>query len=153
MANSYTQLYIQYIFAVKGRKNLINENIRDSVEKYICGIVNKKGSKPLAIYSNPDHTHLLVGLKPETSVADLIGVVKANSSKWINEQSFLKWKFSWQAGYGAFSYGRSQLDHVIQYVLNQKEHHQKRSFREEYLDLLKKFDVDYEEAYLFDWLD
>jgi len=153
MANSYTQLYIQFVFAVKGRENLINAKIKDSVEKYICGIVRKKGSKPLAIYCNPDHTHLMVGLNPDTSISELLGIVKGSSSKWINDQSFMKCKFSWQSGYGAFSYGRSQVDGVINYILNQKDHHKKRSFKEEYLDLLKKFDVDYNESYLFDWFD
>ncbi|TVQ45478.1 MAG: IS200/IS605 family transposase [Saprospirales bacterium] len=152
MANSYTQIYIQFIFAVKKRENLIKEVNRESIEKYICGIVKQKKSKPIAVYCNPDHTHLLVGLNPDTSPADLIGAVKSSSSNWINQQSFMKGKFTWQLGYGAFSYGRSQLDVVAKYVLNQKEHHKKRSFREEYLDLLNKFDVDYNEAYLFDWI-
>ncbi len=153
MANSYTQIYIQYVFAVKGRENLIQEKNRDQIEKYMCGIVTKSGSKPLSIYCNPDHTHLLVGLDTNTSPAELVGKVKASSSKWINQQSFFRWKFSWQLGYGAFSYSKSQIDTVAKYILNQEEHHKKRSFKEEYLDLLKEFDIDYNEAYLFDWID
>ena len=153
MANTYTQIHIQFVFAVKGRKNLIKEDFRDRLQKYICGIVSERDHKPLAIYCMLDHTHLLVGVRPTQSISDLVRDVKAFSSKFINKEGFLKQKFEWQGGYGAFSYSKSHLPAVIQYVLNQAEHHKKRTFKEEYLDFLKKFEVEYDEEYLFDFLD
>lgn len=153
MANTYSQIYIQLVFAVKGRENLVKESFREELEKYICGIVNGKNQKPLAIYCMPDHTHLLVGLKPNLSVSDLVRDVKNNSSGFVNEKKILKTKFHWQEGYGAFSYSKSQLDNVIKYIANQPEHHKKKSFREEYLDFLQKFEVEYDEKYLFEWVE
>ena len=151
MANTYTQIYVQIVFAVKGRQNLITENLREKVEKYMCGIVSNKKSKPLAVYCNPDHTHILIGLHPSVSVSDMARDIKANSSKWINEQKWILGKFSWQEGFGAFTYSKSQIDNVVKYILNQQEHHRKRTFKEEYLDFLKKFNVDYNEKYLFEY--
>ncbi|MFK7799198.1 MAG: IS200/IS605 family transposase [Aureispira sp.] len=153
MANTYTQLYIQIVFAVKGRQNLIREPIRAKVEKYICGVISNNKSKPIAIYCNPDHLHVLIGLNPNTSISDITKAIKANSSKWINEQKWISGKFSWQEGFGAFSYAKSQIDAVVKYILNQPEHHRKKNFREEYLNFLHKFEVDYKEQYLFDWID
>lgn len=153
MANTYSQIYIQIVFAVKGRENLVKETFRDELEKYICGIVNGKNQKTLAIYCMPDHTHLLVGLKPNLSISDLVRDVKNNSSGFINEKRFLNTKFHWQEGYGAFSYSKSQLDDVIKYITNQPKHHEKKSFREEYLDFLQKFEVEYDDKYLFEWID
>ena len=152
MANTYTQILVQIIFAVQGRENLIQENIREQVEKYICGIVNNHKSKPLAIYCNPDHTHILIGLHPTISISDMTGIIKANSSKWINKTDLLGRKFSWQDGFGAFTYSKSQLDRVVKYILNQPEHHKRQSFREEYLELLEKFEIQYDEKYLFKWI-
>ena len=129
MANTYTQIYVQIVFAVKGRENLIHEKHREKLEKYICGIVNNKESKPLAIYCNPDHLHILIGLKSNTSVSDITRDIKANSSKWINEKKFIVGKFSWQEGYGAFTYAKSQIDAVAKYIHNQHQHHQKKSLR------------------------
>ena len=151
MANTYTQIYVQIVFAVKGRENLIHEKHRDELEKYICGIVNNKGSKPLAIYCNPDHLHILIGLKSNTSVSDITRDIKANSSKWINEKKFIVGKFSWQEGYGAFTYAKSQIDAVAKYIHNQPQHHQKKSFKEEYLAILNKAEIEFEEKYLFEW--
>lgn len=151
MANTYTQIYVQIVFAVKGRQNLITENLREKVEKYMCGIVSNKKSKPLAIYCNPDHTHILIGLHPSVSVSDMARDIKANSSKWINENKWILGKFSWQEGFGAFTYSKSQIDNVVKYILNQQERHRKRIFKEEYLDFLKKFNVDYNEKYLFEY--
>ena len=151
MANTYTQIYVQIVFAVKGRENLIHEKHREELEKYICGIVNNKESKPLAIYCNPDHLHILIGLNPNTSVSDITRDIKANSSKWINEKKFIVGKFSWQEGYGAFTYAKSQIDAVAKYIHNQTQHHQKKSFKEEYLAMLNKAEIEFEEKYLFEW--
>ena len=151
MANSYTQLYVQIIFAVKGRENLIAERYRDELEKYICGIISKGKSKALAIYCNPDHVHILIGLNPMLSVSDLVRDIKSNSSKFINKKGWFAGEFSWQEGYGAFTHSKSQLDVVYKYILGQAEHHKRRSFKEEYLGLLQKWEVEYNEMYLFEW--
>ena len=151
MANTYTQLYIQFIFAVKGRECIINEKFREELEKLMCGIVTNQNSKPLAIYANPDHTHLFVGLHPTVPPSKLMEQVKSSSSKWLNDNKFTLGKFSWQDGYGAFSYSKSQIDHVVKYVLNQPEHHKKQTFKDEYLDFLNKFEVEYDPKYLFEW--
>jgi len=151
MPNTYTQLYVQIVFAVQGRQNLISRKIKDELEKYMCGIITNNKSKPLAIYCNPDHTHILVGLHPTVSVATIVGDIKAGSSKWINDNKLIVGKFNWQDGYGAFTYSKSQIDTVIKYILNQEMHHSGRSFREEYLDMLNKLGIDYNERFLFDW--
>lgn len=151
MPNTYTQLYVQIVFAVQGRQNLISRKIKDELEKYMCGIITNNKSKPLAIYCNPDHTHILVGLHPTVSVATIAGDIKAGSSKWINDNKLIVGKFNWQDGYGAFTYSKSQIDTVIKYILNQEMHHSGRSFREEYLDMLNKLGIDYDERFLFDW--
>lgn len=153
MANTYTQIYVQIIFAVKGRQNLIVEKYREDIEKYICGIIKNNQSKPLAIYCNPDHIHVLIGIHPSHSISDMARDIKANSSKWINEQNFIRGIFQWQEGYGAFSYSKSQIDAVCKYIINQPSHHHKNSFREEYLFLLQKYEIEYDEKYLFEWLD
>jgi len=152
MANTYTQVYVQIIFAVQGRENLIKEKFRDELEKYMCGIITNNNSKPIAIYCNPDHTHVLIGLHPSISVATIAGDIKAGSSKWINQNKFVMGKFSWQDGYGAFTYSKSQIEVVAKYILNQREHHIKKSFKDEYLSFLQKFEIEYNDKYLFDWL-
>ncbi len=149
MANTYTQLYIHVVFAVQGSESLIPEQHREAIEKYICGIVTGLQSKPIAIYCNPDHTHLLIGLDPLVSIADMLRDIKSCSSKWINNNRLLQHHFEWQRGYGAFSYSRSQLDGVVKYVLNQHEHHRKKTFKEEYLSFLEAFGIDYDKRYLF----
>jgi putative transposase len=153
MPNTYTQLYIQLVFAVKERKSLIKESFRNELEKYICGIINNKQSKPLAIYCMPDHIHILVGLNPKYALSDIVIDIKTHSTRFINEKQWLNDKFNWQEGYRAFSYSRSNLDPVIQYILNQQQHHAKRSFRDEYIELLQKFNIEYNEKYLFDWIE
>ena len=153
MANTYTQIYIHYVFMVKGRDNLIKETIREELQKYITGIIKNHGHLCFAIYCMPDHTHILIGLNPIQSVSDLARDIKANSSKWINEKKFLKSKFNWQVGYGAFSYVQSQVQTVVKYINAQPVHHRKTTFREEYIDFLSKFRVDYNEEYLFEFLD
>lgn len=153
MPNTYTQIYIQIVFAVKGRENLIKSENRVELQKYITGIVENRNTKLICIYCMPDHVHILVGLKPTTHISDLVRDIKAGSSKFINDSGWVKGKFNWQEGFGAFSYGHSQLDTIINYINNQEEHHRKKSFKEEYLDFLDKFNVTYEDKYLFNWVD
>ncbi len=153
MPNTYTQIYIQIVFAVKGRENLISKNNRDELQKFMTGIITNRGQKLLAIYCMPDHTHVLVGLKPTIAVSDLARDIKAGSSKFINDQKWVRGKFNWQEGFGAFSYSKSQLYNVINYILNQEEHHHKKTFKEEYIEFLKKFEVEYDEKYLFEFFD
>lgn len=152
MANTYTQIYIHIVFSVKGRQNLIRKEWKEELFKYICGIVNGKKQKVYAIGGMSDHIHILVSIKPDIALSDLVKDIKANSSKWINEKSYLKGKFEWQEGFGAFSYSQSQLDAVIAYINNQEQHHQKKTFKEEYIEMLQKFKIQYDEKYLFDWI-
>lgn len=152
MPNTYTQIYIQIVFAVKGRQNLIAKKNREELHKYITGIIQNRDHKLLSIFCMPDHTHLLIGLKPSQSISDLVRDVKAGSSGFINEKRWVMGKFSWQEGYGAFSYSKSQLNDVIKYIQNQEEHHHKKTFKEEYFEFLNKFEIEYNEAYLFEWL-
>ena len=151
MANTYTQLYVQFVFAVKGRENLIRESYRDELEKVICGIITNQKCKTYAIYANPDHTHIFVGMHPTISPSKLMEQVKSGSSKWINEKKFILGKFNWQDGFGAFTYSKSQIDKVVKYVLDQPEHHKKQSFKNEYVLLLQKFEIDYDPKYVFEW--
>ncbi len=151
MANTYTQLYVQFVFAVKGRQNFIKESFRDELEKVICGIIAKHKGKVYAIYCNPDHTHILVSVHPVVSHSKLMEQVKSGSSNWLNEKKYLPGKFAWQDGFGAFSYSKSQVDSVVKYIMNQPEHHKKQTFREEYLLLLEKFEIEYDTKYLFEW--
>jgi REP element-mobilizing transposase RayT len=119
----------------------------------MCGIIKNNNSKPLAIYCNPDHVHVLIGLHPSISISTIAGDIKASSSKWINQQKYVAGKFSWQVGYGAFSYAKSEINNVAKYILGQAEHHKKSTFKDEYLLILQKLDVDYSETYLFEWID
>ncbi len=153
MPNTYTQILIQYVFAVKHREAVIKDDIRIPLEKYISGIISNNKHKLLAIYCMPDHCHILVGLNPSQSLSDLARDIKSNSTKWLNENKYTEYKFQWQEGYGAFSYARSQLDTVVNYILNQPEHHYKKTFKEEYLDFLLKFNIQYDSKYLFNWLE
>jgi REP element-mobilizing transposase RayT len=153
MANTYTQLYTQFVFSVKGRENLIKESFRNELEKIICGIISNNHCKTYAIYCNPDHIHILVGMHPSISPSKLMEVVKSSSSKWLNEKTFILGKFLWQDGYGAFSYTKSHIDKVVKYILDQPKHHKKQTFKEEYLTILQKFDVDYNDRYLFEYYD
>ena len=153
MANTYTQIYIQVVFAVEGRQNLVLPEHNDELQKYITGIVSAQKQKLIAINNMPDHLHLLVGLRPDSCLSDLVRAVKAGSSKFINEKRWVIGKFSWQEGFGAFSYSRSQLGTVVQYIENQQIHHAKRSFRQEYVALLEKFGVEYDARYIFKFND
>jgi REP element-mobilizing transposase RayT len=149
MANTYTQLYIHIIFAVEGRQNIIPPKHNEELQKYTTGIVTGQGHKLIAINNMPDHMHILVGLRPDAALSDLVRDVKAGSSKFINEKRWIVGRFSWQEGFGAFSYSRSQLDTVIRYIQDQQRHHAKKMFREEYLELLEKFGVQYDPRYIF----
>ena len=152
MANTYTQISIQAVFTVKGRENLIVNSWRDSLHQYIAGIVRKEATS-LAVGGWKDHVHIFFGLPPVLSISDLVKKVKANSSRWINDHNYVKGKFQWQEGYGAFSYSRSHRDAVIKYIVNQEQHHKAKTFREEYLDMLNKFEIIYEPKYLFEFYD
>jgi REP element-mobilizing transposase RayT len=149
MANTYTQIHLQFVFAVKYRGAIIDKTWKENLYRYITGIVQANNHKLLAINGMPDHIHLFVGMRPTQSVSDLLQDIKGSSSKWINDNELVKGKFEWQEGYGAFSYAMSQIDDVIKYINNQEEHHKNRSFREEYLAFLQKFKVDYDERYIF----
>jgi putative transposase len=153
MTNPFTQIHVHFVFAVKNRQALIHEPIRIRVEKYITGIVQNFGHKLLAVYCMPDHGHLFVGLRPDQSTSDLMREVKSKSSEFINKEKMTKEKFNWQESYGAFSYSHSHVQNVIDYILNQPEHHRKKTFKEEYFEFLKKFEIPYEEKYLFDWIE
>ena len=151
MPNTFTQIYIQTVFAVQGRQSLIRKENKEELHKYITGIVQNHGHKLLAIHCMPDHAHIFFGLRPSMSISHLMQEVKADSTNFVNRQRWFPGRFSWQEGYGAFSYGHSQIGEVVRYVQNQEEHHAKRTFRQEYLSFLKKFNIPYEEKYLFDF--
>ena len=149
MANTYTQIHIQFVFAVKFRTATIHSSWKDELYKYITGIIQHHKHKLIAINGMVDHIHILVGMRPTQSISDLMQDVKANSSKWINEKKLAQGRFEWQEGYGAFSYGKSQLKDVIAYINNQEQHHKLKTFKEEYVDFLQKFEVDYDEKFIF----
>lgn len=153
MANTYTQFYVQLVFSPKNRDTLIKKTWKDDLEKYITGIVQNNKHKMLAIKCMPDHIHIFIGYNVNQLIPDLVEQIKTSSNSWIKDNKFSRFKFDWQKGYGAFSYSRSQLDAMVNYVLNQEEHHRKKTFREEYLQFLKDFDVMYEDEYLFDFFD
>jgi len=153
MSGTYSQIYIHVVFAVKGRNNLLHKNWRMEVFKYIAGIIKEKGQKPIIINGFSDHVHCFIGLKPAIAISDLVRDIKNNSSKFINEKRYVPGKFQWQEGYGVFSYSHSQIESVYNYILNQEKHHQRRTFREEYLEVLKKFGIEYKNEYLFDWIE
>lgn len=153
MPGTFSQIYIQIVFAVKGRENLIHEEWKDDLHKYIAGIIKGKNQKSIIVNGMPDHIHAFIGLKPAMQISDLVRDIKNNSSNFINDNKFVKGKFSWQEGYGAFSYSHSHIENVYQYILNQEEHHKKKTFKEEYVDFLTKFNIEHEEKYLFDWIE
>ena len=155
MANTYTQLYVQIIFAPKGREKIIPKANKEELHKYITGIIQDKQRKHklLAINCMPDHIHIFVGLHPSQSISSLVSDIKTASTKFIKKQPWMPFAFEWQKGFGAFSYSRSHMDNVIKYILNQEEHHHTKSFREEYHEFLESFGIEYDEAYLFDFYD
>jgi len=149
MANTYTQIHIQAVFAVKYRTGIIQKNWKDELFKYVTGITRENNHRLLAINGMPDHVHVFFGMRPAQSLSDLLQAIKTNSSKWINERGFVKGRFEWQQGFGAFSYSKSQISDVISYIQNQETHHQKRTFLDEYRNLLDEFDVEYDSRYIF----
>jgi len=153
MAGTFSQIYIQVVFAVKGRESLILPHWEEELYKYISGIVKNKEQKLLAINGMPDHLHMLIGIKPSCCLSDLVREIKKASNEFVNEKKFSKAKFSWQEGYGAFSYSHSALDNVIAYIQNQKEHHKKQIFKDEYKEFLNKFHIEHKDEYLFNWIE
>lgn len=149
MANTYTQIHLHVIFAVKNRNALIQDSWGEKLYKYITGIFQQYGHKLLQINGMPDHIHLLIGMRPTQSLSDLTKQIKASSTKWINENKWTRHQFAWQAGYGAFSYAKSEVPRVVEYIQNQKEHHRTKTFTEEYVEFLKAFEVDLDERYIF----
>ncbi len=153
MANTYTQLYVHIIFAVKNKNNFIPEKHRKEIEKYMCGIISNNNCKTLAMYCNPDHIHILIGVSPNIAISELAKRIKANTSRWINDKKLLKGYFEWQKGYGAFTYSKSQVASVIDYILGQEEHHKNTTFKDEYIKILQNFEIEYKDKYLYDWYD
>lgn len=150
MPGTFSQIYIQIVFAVKFRKPLLKKEWRDELFKYIVGIIKAKEQKPIIVNGVEDHIHIFVGLRPSIPISDLVRDIKNNSTNFINDRRLTSEKFSWQEGYGAFSYGHSQIQNVYEYILKQEEHHMKRDFKEEYRELMEKFGISFEEKYLFD---
>ncbi|KKO20614.1 MAG: IS200/IS605 family transposase [Candidatus Brocadia sp.] len=153
MAGTFSQVYIQVVFTVKGWENLIGKEWKDELHRYIAGVIKGKEQKPIIVNGMPDHIHAFVGLRPAMAISDLVRDIKNNSSNFINENKLVKGKFSWQEGYGVFSYSHSHIQNVYDYILNQEEHHRTKTFREEYIDFLKKFEIEYNEKYLFEWME
>ena len=151
MAGTFSQIYIQVVFAVQGRETLLQKPWCEEVFKYMAGIIKRKNQKPIIINGISNHVHLFIGLKPAMALSDLVRDVKNNTSNFINDQKFVRSKFSWQEGFGSFSYAQSQIGQVYQYILNQEKHHLRKTFKEEYLEFLQKFEIEYDEKYLFDW--
>jgi putative transposase len=153
MANTYTKIYLQLVFTPLGREAIIPGKHKEELQKYTTGIIQNRKHKLYAINYMPNHGHIFIGYNPSQSIPDLLRDIKTNTTIFINEHKWLPGHFQWQEGYGAFSYSHSQLDNVIKYVINQEEHHKKITFREEYLKILQKFEVPFDEKYLFEWYD
>jgi putative transposase len=153
MPGTFSQIYIQVVFAVKGRENLIANNWKNKLHQYIAGTIKGKGQKSIIVNGMPDHIHAFIGLKPVMSISDLVRDIKNNASNFVNEHKYVRGKFAWQEGYGVFSYSHSHIGNVYDYILNQEAHHRMKIFKEEYLDFMKKFDVPFDEKYLFEWYD
>ncbi len=153
MANTFTKIDLQIVFAVQGRHSLIHASWKEELYRYITGIIQNHRHKVLRINGMPDHIHIFIGYNPNQRIPDLVREVKSSSNAFIKKKGFTKLNFQWQNGYGAFSYGRSQRDAVIKYIDLQEEHHKKKTFREEYLEFLTKFEVDFKDQYLFDFLE
>ena len=149
MANTYTQLHVHFVFAVKFREALIQGDWEERIHKYITGIVQNNGHKMLAINSTKDHMHFFAGINPNQSISELMRLVKGDSSEFINKNKFTKRKFQWQSGYAAFSNSHSQIDAVVKYIINQKVHHKKKTFREEYFKMLHDYAIEFDERYIF----
>ena len=153
MSHTFIQCYVQIIFAVRHKNALIHKPWEERLYRYITGIVQNKGNKMIAINGMPGHIHLFIGINLENTLSDLVREVKKSSTNFINGEQLASNKFNWQEGYGAFSYSKSSVDSVVKYILNQEEHHKKKKFKDEYLDLLEKFEIEYDQKYLFDWIE
>ena len=153
MPNTFSRIYLQFVFAVKYRQALIPKQNKEELHKYITGLVQNRSAKMLAIHCMPDHTHLFVGYKPSKLISDFIKEIKVESNEFINDKKWSKNKFNWQEGYGVFSYSHSHIGNVINYINNQEIHHAKKPFQEEYLEMLTKFEIPFKENYLFDFFD
>jgi putative transposase len=153
MPSTFSQIYIQVAFAVKGRNSLIHSSWEEELYKYITGIIRNKEQKLLAINGMPDHIHFFIGMKPTCCLSDLVREIKKSSNEFIKEKKLCKFKFQWQEGYGAFSYSHSSLDNVIDYINNQKTHHKKQSFIDEYKEFLTAFEIEYKDEYLFELIE
>lgn len=150
MANTYSQIYVQIVFAVKYRKALLDKAWRSQVFGVMGNLINETNCKTIIVNGVEDHVHCFVGLKPATSVSELMKIVKAKSSKYINDHSLTRERFEWQTGFGVFSYSQIDIERVFKYIQNQEEHHRSKKFKEEYLELLKEYQVEYDEQYLFE---
>lgn len=153
MANTYTNCYFHLVFAVKNRQALIMKNWKDDLEKYLTSIIQSHKHKLLAIGSMPDHVHIFIGYNVNQLIPDLVEDLKTSSNTWVKQQGFTKFKFDWQKGYGAFTHSRSQINQVINYIMNQEKHHHKKSFKEEYKEILVKNGIEYKDEYLFDFFE
>ena len=153
MANTYSQIYLQFVFAVQGRKCLVPREHKEELHKYMTSLVQAREAKLLAVHCMPDHTHLFVGYKPSVLISDFVKEIKVQSNEFITSKKWIRGNFNWQDGYGVFSYGHSQIDRVCKYILNQEAHHKKKTFKQEYHEFLEKFAVPYDERYLFDWIE
>ncbi|MGE9313916.1 IS200/IS605 family transposase [Niabella sp. CJ426] len=151
MANTFSQIYLQFVFALKGRQNLIQPDNKEELHKYITALVQARNAKMLAVHCMQDHIHLFVGFKPSMLISDFVKQIKVQSNEFIRNKKWIPGSFNWQEGYGVFSYGHSQIDRVCQYIQNQEQHHQKKTFQAEYLDFLQKFSIPFEERFLFEW--
>ena len=149
MPNTFSQIYLQFVFAVQNRQNLIAKEHKEELHKYITTLVQNRKAKMLAINCMPDHVHLFVGFKPTILISDFVKEIKVESNEFINAKNWVKGKFNWQEGYGVFSYSQSHIDKVYKYILNQEEHHKNQSFKDEYRGLLRNFKIDYDEQYIF----
>ena len=153
MPRTFSQIYLQVVFAVQGRQNLIGKSWKEDLNKYISGIITNKDQKSIIVNGTSDHIHLFIGLKPSMNISELVRDIKNNSSNFINKNGFVKGKFAWQESYGVFSYSHSQINQVYNYILNQEQHHHKKTFKEEYIEFLQKFEINYDEKHLFEWIE
>lgn len=153
MADTYSQAYFHLVFSPKNRNALINKLWKNELEKYITGIIHNHNHKVLAIGSMPDHIHIFIGYNLNQLIPNLVEKIKTSSNAWIKKNKLSKYKFEWQKGYGAFTHSRSQIDAVVKYILNQEKHHKKESFKNEYLEILRKNNIKFNDKYIFDFFD
>lgn len=153
MANTFSRIYLQFVFAVQYRQCLIPKEHKEELHKYTTGLVQNRKAKMLAVHCMPDHMHLFVGFSPSVLISDFIKEIKVETNEFINEKKWVNGKFKWQEGYGVFSYSQSHIGNVVNYILNQEKHHEKKVFKKEYHEFLQKFEIPFEEKYLFDFFD